>query len=103
MISKPHRNMNCVCSRVCGTYWREEKCIQDLVQKSEEKRPTWKKWLRWRIILRRNLSNKMGGVEWINLARDRYKKKAVLSAGNLLLAEKTLDSENDLCSMELFI
>jgi hypothetical protein len=45
----------------------------------------------------------MGGVEWINLAQDRYKKKAVLSAENLLLAEKLLDSENDLCSMELFI
>jgi hypothetical protein len=42
-------------------------------------------------------------VEWINLAQDRYKKKAVLSAGNLLLAEKRLDSENDFCSVELFI
>jgi len=57
--------------------------------------------LRWRIILSRNLSNKMGGVEWINLAQDRYKKKAVLRAGNLLLAEKLLDSENVLCPMEL--
>jgi hypothetical protein len=42
-------------------------------------------------------------VEWINLALDRYKMKAVLSVGNLLLAEELLDSENDLRSMELFI
>jgi len=29
--------------------------------------------------------------------------KVVLSAGNLLLAEKLFDSENDLCSIELLI
>ena len=40
-------------------------------------------------------------MEWIKLAQYGYKMKAVLSAGNLLLAEKVLDSENVLCSMGL--
>jgi len=35
-------------------------------------------------------------VEWINLSQDKYKMKAVLSVGDLSLAEKLLDSENGL-------
>jgi len=65
----------------CSTYGGEERCIQNLVVISETKRPLGRPRRRWKINIRMELQE-MGcrGMDWIDLAQDRNKWRAVVNA-----------------------
>jgi hypothetical protein len=52
----------------------EEKCIQDLVQKAEGKRPHGRPMHKWEGNIKLDF-NRMGECDWIYLAQDRDKSK----------------------------
>jgi len=50
----------------CGTYWRQKKCIEDLVGESEGKRPLGRPRHRWENNIKMDLQNMdWGGMDWI--------------------------------------
>jgi hypothetical protein len=50
-----------------------------LVGKPEAKRPVGRPRCRWVVIIRTNLVDGWGGVEWIGLAQDTYRWRALLN------------------------
>jgi hypothetical protein len=67
--------------RACGTHGRGEKAAQVLGGKSERKRPLGRARRRWENEIRIDLRESgWGGVEWIHLAQDRDRWRAVVNA-----------------------
>jgi hypothetical protein len=65
----------------CGTHERTEKCTSFLVGKPEGKRPLGRPRRRWEDGVRLDLREiGLGGVDWIRLAQDRDRWRAVVSA-----------------------
>jgi hypothetical protein len=62
-----------------GMYGRKERRIQSFGG-DEEKRPLEDLGVDGRIILRWIVRKKNGGVEWVNLAQDRDRWRAVVNA-----------------------
>jgi hypothetical protein len=62
----------------CG---EEERCIQVLLGKSEGKRPLGRPRRRWEDNIKMDLQ-KVGcwGIDWIDVAQDRYRWRAVVIA-----------------------
>jgi hypothetical protein len=59
----------------------ERKVYKDLVGKSQGKRPLGRPRRRWEDGIRMELREiGLGGVDWIRLAQDRYRWRAVVSA-----------------------
>jgi hypothetical protein len=59
----------------------ERKVYKVLVGKAEGKRPLGRPRLRWEDGIRMDLRKiGLGGVDWIRLAQDRYRWRAVVSA-----------------------
>jgi hypothetical protein len=67
--------------RACGTHGRGEKAYKVLVGKPEGKRPLGRPRRRWEDGIRMDLREiGLGGVNWIRLAQDRDRWRAVVSA-----------------------
>jgi hypothetical protein len=65
----------------CGTHRRGEESVQVLVGKPEGKRPLRRPRRRWEDGMRLDLREiGLGGVDWIRLAQDRDRWRAVVSA-----------------------
>jgi hypothetical protein len=64
----------------CGTRGRGEKHVKGLVGKPEGKRPLRKSRRRWEVGMKMDLREiGWGVVEWIHLAQDRYRWRAVVN------------------------
>jgi hypothetical protein len=68
---------------------RTEKCTKVFVGKPKRKRPLGRPRRRWEDEIRMDLREiGLGGVDWIRLAQDRYRWRAVVSTVmNLLVLE----------------
>jgi hypothetical protein len=67
--------------RACGTQGEERKVYKVLVGKPEGKRPLGRPRRRWEDGIRMDLREiGLGGVDWIQLSRDRDRWRAVVSA-----------------------
>jgi hypothetical protein len=65
----------------CGTHGRGEKSVQGLGGKARRKETHGRQRLRWEDGIRMDLrENGLGGVDWIRLAQDRDRWRAVASA-----------------------
>jgi hypothetical protein len=65
----------------CGMHGRGERHVQGSVGKPEGKRPFVRPRRRWEGGLKMDLRDiGWGGVEWIHLARDRDRWRAVVNA-----------------------
>jgi len=84
----------------CGTYGGEERGAQVLVGKPERKRPLWRPRHRWEDNIKMGLQEVGGGCgDWMELAQDRYRWRALVStvmnlrvaknAGNFLTSCRT--------------
>jgi hypothetical protein len=56
----------------CSTNWEQEKCISDIVERPEAKRPLGRPYVSGLTILKWILEIGWGGIDWIDLAQDRY-------------------------------
>ena len=66
---------------VCSTYGSDERCIQGFVGKTEGKRPTGRPRRRWEDNIKMHLQEVgCGGLDWIKLAQDRDRLRAVVNA-----------------------
>jgi len=65
----------------CSTYWGRRGIYRVLVGKSEEKRPLGRPRRRWEDNIKMDLQE-LGceGVDWIELAQDRDKWRALVNA-----------------------
>jgi len=67
--------------RACGTYGRQERCIQGLMGRPEGKRSLGRPRRRWEDTMKMDLSELgCGGVEWIDLGQDKDWWRAFLNA-----------------------
>jgi hypothetical protein len=68
--------------RACGTHGRGDKSVQGFGGKPEGKRPLGRPRCRWEDGIRMDLREigLGGGVDWIRLAQDRDRWRAVVSA-----------------------
>jgi hypothetical protein len=67
--------------RACGTHGRGEKRVQGFGGKPEVKRPLERSRSRWEDGIKMNLIEiGWGCVEWIHLAQDRDRWRAVVNA-----------------------
>ena len=65
----------------CRTYGEEEWRIQGLVGKSEGKRPLGGPRRRWEDNIKMDLQEvRCAGMDWIELAQDRERRRALLNA-----------------------
>ena len=65
----------------CSAYGGGELCIQGLVGKSDEKRPLGRPRHRWEDNIKMYLQEvDSGGMEWIELAQDRDRCRALVNA-----------------------
>jgi hypothetical protein len=65
----------------CGTHGRGDKVYKVSVRKPEEKRPLGRSRRRWKYVTRMDLREiGLGCVDWIRLAHDRDRWRAVVSA-----------------------
>ena len=66
---------------VCSTYGRKESCIQGFSGETCGRRPRGRSWRRWEDNIKIDL-RKMGwwGIDWIDLAEDRDRWRAVVNA-----------------------
>ena len=64
----------------CSTYGGEERCIQTLVGRPEERHHLGNPGMDGRIILNRSSGSGMGSMDWIDLAQDRDRWRALLNA-----------------------
>jgi hypothetical protein len=61
----------------CGTYGKEERCVQDFGWEPEGKRPLGRQRCRYEINIQ---ELGCGGVDWIELAQDRDRWRALVQA-----------------------
>jgi hypothetical protein len=65
----------------CGTHLRGEESVQGYVGKSEGKKPLGRPRRRWEDWVRTDLKETgCGDVEWIQLAQDRDRWRALVNA-----------------------
>jgi len=65
----------------CGTYWRQERCIEVLVGKTEGKRPLGRRRHRWENNIKMDLQDVgCGGMGWIHLVQDRDGWRALVNS-----------------------
>ena len=72
----------------CGTYGKEERCLQGLVGNSKEKSPLGRPKCRWADNIEMELQG-LGrqDVDWIDLAEDRDKFRPLVNAVMNLLVK----------------
>jgi hypothetical protein len=64
----------------CGTYGRQERCIQGLVERPDG-RPIERPRRRWEDNIKMNFQEVgWGGMDWIDLAQDRDRWRALVNA-----------------------
>ena len=100
-------------SRACGTYRRQEECIQGFGKETREKKPLGRHRCRQEDNIKIDIQNVgWGGMNWSDLAQDRSRWRALVNAvmnfgvpqmqAVSRLAEDMLPSlVEGLCSMEL--
>jgi hypothetical protein len=66
--------------RACSTYWGEERCIQDFGGETWGKGPLGRSRRRWDNIKIDLQEVGYGGMEWIDVAQDRDKWRALVNA-----------------------
>jgi hypothetical protein len=76
-VSNP--KVDCV-GRACGTHGRGEKSVEDFGGKSRKKELLGRPRRRWEVGFRMDLRGLAGGIEWIQVAQDRDRWRAVLNA-----------------------
>jgi hypothetical protein len=65
---------------ICGTHGRGQECVQGLMGKPEGKRPIGRPRRRWEDGIRMDLSEiGWGSVDWIQLAQDRDRWRALVN------------------------
>jgi len=65
----------------CSAYVEEQRRIQGLVGKPEGKRPLGRHWRRWEDYIKMDLREVGCGVmDWIELAQDRDRWRALVNA-----------------------
>jgi hypothetical protein len=65
----------------CGTYGRQERCIQIFGGSPDVKKPLGRTRRRWDVIM--NLQEVgWGGVDWIDVAQDRDRWRGACEHGN---------------------
>ena len=65
----------------CSKYWRQKRCIEVLVGKPEGKSPLGRPRHRWEDNGKMDLQEvECGCMEWIELARDRDRWRALVNA-----------------------
>jgi hypothetical protein len=68
-------------STACRTYERQERCLQGLVRKPEEKRPHGRPRSKWEDVIKMDLYDVgWGGMDWINLAQGGERRRALVNA-----------------------
>jgi hypothetical protein len=79
--------------------WEREKVYNVLIGKLEEKRPLERPRLRWEDGIKMDLRGDwLGGVEWIQLAQDRDRWRAVVNA---VMNLRVLAPRSQLCPQVL--
>jgi len=67
-------------SGACRTYGERSGAYMDLVGKPERKRPLGKRRLRWDDLIKMDIQEVgCGGMNWIDLAEDRDRWRAVMN------------------------
>ena len=65
----------------CSTYGGERRCIQGLAGKPEGKRPLGKPMRKWKDNIKMGFQDVgCGGMDWIELAQDRDRWRALVNA-----------------------
>jgi len=65
----------------CGAYGGEEGVYRVLVGKPEGRRPLGRPWRRWEDNIKMDLQEVgCGGMDWIELAQDRNRCRALVNA-----------------------
>jgi hypothetical protein len=64
----------------CSTYGGEERCVQALVGRPEERDHLGNPAIDGRIILNRSPGSGMESMDWIDLAQERDRWRALLNA-----------------------
>jgi len=60
--------------KVCGRYGGEERCIKHCGGQVWRKRPLWRPRCRWKHNIKIDMKEmRWEGVDWMDLAQDRYK------------------------------
>ena len=75
----------------CGTYGRQKRCIQGFGGATWWKEATWRPRRRWEDDIKMDLQELgWGGMDWVDLAQDRDRWRAVVNAVMILRVRLTI-------------
>jgi hypothetical protein len=66
--------------RACSTYGGEQRCVKSFDGETWQKKTTWKAQHRWKDNIAMSLEDVGLGMDWIDLAQDTDRWRAVVNA-----------------------